>query len=90
MKKEKVESLQQAYTVLDQIDESLIELIAARQFYVNQAVRFKPTEPLRVEQVIEQVRHHATSQGVDADMVERIYRDMIQHFIQRELKEIRP
>ena len=28
--------------------------------------------------------------GTNPDLVEMLYREMIQHFIQRELKEIRP
>jgi len=37
MNKEKVESLEQARAQIDVIDEALIALIAARQFYVDQA-----------------------------------------------------
>ncbi|UUS65230.1 MULTISPECIES: chorismate mutase [unclassified Acinetobacter] len=95
MKKEKVESLEQARAQIDVIDHGIIELIAARQFYVDQAVRFKRSvqdvqSPERVEAVISKIRLQATEHGVNADTVERLYRDMIQHFIQRELKEIRP
>ena len=95
MKKEKVESLEQARAQIDVIDQGIIELIAARQFYVDQAVRFKRSvqdvqSPERVEAVNSKIRLQATEHGVNADIVERLYRDMIQHFIQRELKEIRP
>jgi isochorismate pyruvate lyase len=95
MNKEKVESLEQARAQIDVIDEALIALIAARQFYVDQAVRFKRTEqdvqsPERADEVIKKVRSAAEAQGVDPDLVEHLYREMIQHFIRRELKEIRP
>lgn len=95
MKKEKIESLPQARAQIDAIDGALIELIAARQFYVDQAARFKRTvqdvqAPERVEEVIKKVRAAAAEQGTDPDLVESIYREMIQHFIRRELKEIRP
>ena len=95
MKKEKCESLEQVRENIDQLDQQLIELIATRQFYVDQAVRFKRTtedaqSPERVQQVIDNVRQKAFEVGTDPDLVERIYREMIQHFIQRELKEIRP
>ena len=95
MKKEKIESLPQARAQIDAIDGALIELIAARQFYVDQAARFKRTAqdvqaPERVEEVIKKVRAAAVEQGPDPDLVESIYREMIQHFIRRELKEIRP
>ena len=95
MNNEKVNSLQQARDKIDQIDVALIELIASRQFYVDQAMRHKQTvedvqSPQRVKKVIEKVRTLALQHDVDPDMVERLYHDMIQHFIQRELKEFRP
>ncbi len=95
MKKEKIESLPQARAQIDAIDGALIELIAARQFYVDQAARFKRTvqdvqAPERVEEVIKKVRAAAVEHSTDPDLVESIYREMIQHFIRRELKEIRP
>lgn len=58
MNNEKVNSLQQARDKIDQIDVALIELIASRQFYVDQAMRHKQTvedvqSPQRVKEVIE-------------------------------------
>ena len=95
MNNEKVNSLQQARDKIDQIDVALIELIASRQFYVDLAMRQKQTlvdvqSPQRVKEVIEKVRALAVQHAVDPDMVERLYHDMIHHFIQRELKEFRP
>ena len=95
MKKEKCESLEQAREKIDVIDTALIEMIATRQFYVDQAVRFKRTvqdvqSPERVEQVISKVRAQEVELGTHPDLVEHLYREMIQRFIQRELKEIRP
>lgn len=95
LSREKCESLEQVRTHIDFIDQHLIELIATRQFYVDQAVRFKRTEqavqaPERVEAVLAKVREQAQAQGVDPALIEALYKSMIQHFIQRELKEIRP
>ena len=95
MKKEKVETLEQARTAIDQIDQKMIELIALRQFYVDQAARFKHTiqdvqAPERKQAVLKNVRALAQQQGVDPDLVEQLFEEMIQHFIRRELKEIRP
>lgn len=95
MNKTKCETLEQARSEIDNIDQQLIELIATRQFYVDQAVRFKRTaedvqSPERVAQVIDKVRNKANELHTDPDLVESIYREMIQHFIRRELKEIRP
>ncbi len=95
MNKEKCENLEQARAKIDLIDQALIEMIATRQFYIDQAVRFKRTaeevqSPERVQQVINKAREQAIQLHTDPDLVEKIYREMIQHFIQRELKEIRP
>ena len=61
MNKDKCENLDQARAKIDLIDQALIEMIATRQFYVDQAVRFKRTaedvqSPERVQQVINKVR----------------------------------
>ncbi len=95
MNKEKCENLEQVRAKIDLIDQELIEMIATRQFYVDQAVRFKRTaedvqSPERVQQVINKVREQAIQLHTDPDLVEKFYREMIHHFIQRELKEIRP
>lgn len=95
IKKEKCESLEQVREKIDLLDRDLIELIATRQFYVDQALRFKQSvqdiqSPARVDQVIDKVRQLAEAQSVDPDLVEKLYRDMVQHFIQRELKQFRP
>jgi isochorismate pyruvate lyase len=93
--KEKCESLSQARNKIDSIDEEIIELIGLRQFYVDQAVRFKQTvqdvrSPERVELVINKIRELSIQNKIDPELMENIYREMIQHFIQRELKELRP
>ncbi len=95
IQKQKCESLAQARAQIDMIDQQLLEMIAARQFYVDQAARFKRTvlavqSPERVEQVLEKVRAQATALDLDPALIEQIYSAMIQHFIQRELKELRP
>ena len=85
MNKEKCESLEQAREKIDAIDTALIEMIATRQFYVDQAVRFKKSiqdvqSPERVEQIIQKVRAQAVELGIDPDLVEQLYRAMIQQF----------
>ena len=84
MKKEKVESLEQARAQIDVIDSALVELIAARQYYVDQTTRFKKSEtdmqtPERQTQILERLRSQATTLGLDAQLIE-----------QRELKQFRP
>lgn len=91
----KFESLNQARAEIDELDQHLVALLATRQEYVDQAMRFKSAvqdvqSPERVSQVILHVRGLAEQQGVDPILVEKIYREMIQYSIQRELKQIRP
>ena len=95
MKKEKVESLEQARAQIDVIDSALVELIAARKYYVDQTTRFKKSEtdmqtPERQAQILERLRSQATTLGLDAQLIEQLYQTMFQHFIQRELKQFRP
>ena len=95
IQKQKCDSVAQVREQIDAIDQGLIEIIALRQFYVDQATRFKHSvqdvqSPERVEQVITKVRAHAVQFGADPAVVEKLYREMIAQFIQRELKEIRP
>ena len=77
---------------IDRIDSAIISLIAERGEYVAQAAAFKKSEDgvrdtSRVEKVIQKVRDKATTLGADPDMVEKIYRQMIASFIQKEMVE---
>ena len=76
----------------DEIDRSLVLLLARRGNLVTQAASFKKTTddvraPARVEQVIAKVRHLATELGASPDVTEQVYRAMIAAFIQQELAE---
>jgi len=69
--------------------------LAKRQFYVDRALKFKRSgyelqSPERTEQVLNKVRAEAQSYALDPVLVERIYQQITEHIIQRELKEIRP
>ncbi|WOE30870.1 MULTISPECIES: chorismate mutase [unclassified Acinetobacter] len=94
MNKEKVQSLAQARSKIDEIDSHIIELIATRQFYVDQVIRFKRSmenvPSPRIDEVLNHVKTQAQEQGLDPDLIAQLYQEMIQHFIRRELKEIRP
>lgn len=77
---------------IDRIDEMIVKLIAQRGQYVRQAAGFKKDRddvkaPGRVEKVISKVREKAALYGADEDIVENIYRTMINCFINAEIKE---
>ena len=85
-------SLEEVRENINRIDNEIIKLISERGKYVIQASSFKKNEtdvkaPNRVEAVIANVRAKANEYGANADMVEVLYREMINRFINMELKE---
>lgn len=85
-------NLNEVRVEIDLLDEQIIALLAQREGYVLQAAKFKRDEdavkaPDRVEQVIQKVRHKAQMHGANPEIVEVVYRNMIQAFITQELSE---
>lgn len=83
-------SLDEVRQRIDEIDRSLVTLLAKRGQLVTQAASFKKTTddvraPARVEQVISKVRELACETGASADVVEHVYRAMISAFVAEEL-----
>ncbi|WP_417703025.1 chorismate mutase [Pseudomonas sp.] len=84
-------SLEEVRERIDQIDRSMVDLIAQRGGFVAQAARFKKDTtavraPARVEQVIAKVRALADERGASTEVVEQVYRAMIAAFIEEELR----
>ncbi|MGB9090851.1 MAG: chorismate mutase [Pseudomonas farsensis] len=84
-------SLDEVRQHIDEIDRSIVALLARRGNLVNQAAAFKQTTddvraPARVEQVIGKVRAMAVESGASSDVVEKVYRAMIAAFIAQELQ----
>lgn len=85
-------SLEEIRRNIDFIDQQIVQLLGERHFYVKQAAKFKTSTdgvkaPARVEAIIEKVRNVAMQNDIDADIIESIYRTMIDCFINSELKE---
>ncbi len=83
-------SLEEVRGCIDEVDRQIVRLLAERRALVLQAARFKKDAqdvkaPARVEQVIAKVRALAEREGIDADLVEALYREMIARFIRLEL-----
>jgi chorismate mutase len=81
--------LDEVRTCIDDVDRRLIKLLAERRAYVVQASKFKESKadvraPARVEQVISKVRMLAGAEGIEPDLVEALYRRMIEGFIEIE------
>jgi isochorismate pyruvate lyase len=80
---------------IDAIDRDLVDLLAERARLVEQVVGIKKREhlpaniPGRVEAVIAAVRARAAEAGLEPDLAERVWREMIAGFVALEEKALR-
>jgi isochorismate pyruvate lyase len=85
-------SIEEIREEIDRVDRLIINLIGERYEYIKAVVHFKePTKEAivaekRFNEVIASRRKMAKKSGLDPDMVENLYRAMMNHFIQEELK----
>ena len=85
-------SLSEVRARIDQIDEQIVTLLAARQKLVREAARYKADPqavraPDRRAGVMSRLQELAALHGVSADVVHRTYTAMIDAFIDLELHE---
>jgi phenylalanyl-tRNA synthetase alpha chain len=71
---------------IDEVDGRIVKLLAERRAYALEAARFKrPSEEVRVpareEQVVAHVRALAREAGIEADLVEGLYRHLMDEFV---------
>ncbi len=80
---------------IDELDREIITLLGRRFRYVKGIVKFKDKNEQsivaseRKEAVIRSRRRLAIENGLDPDVIEELYRNLINHFIAEELKMIR-
>jgi isochorismate pyruvate lyase len=84
------ESIEDVRAEIDRIDRQVIALVGKRTEYVRAAARFKTSEADvratgRFETMLRQRRAWAAEEGLSPDMVEKLYRDIVQYFIQEEM-----
>lgn len=89
---ENCKDLSEVRNNIDRIDNQIVKLIAERSTYVSQAANFKKTTedvkaPERFEMVIEKMRDLAQQNNLSPDIIEIVYRNMINAFITMELAE---
>lgn len=81
---------------IDQIDADLVRQLAQRAAYIDRAAQIKEQADLparitpRVEQVVDNVRAHAEAEGLSPDLVEKIWRWLIDWSIAREETRLGP
>lgn len=86
------ENMADIRAVIDQLDRQIIALLGQRYAYVKAASRFKTSatsvkDPERVEALLNQRRSWAAAEGLNADAIEKLYRDLVNHFIDEEMKQ---
>ncbi|MBL4894929.1 MAG: chorismate mutase [Emcibacter sp.] len=75
---------------IDQLDRLIVELLSVRQGYMEQAAHIKQDRNLvrdekRVEDVVSKVMNHAENVGAHPELVEQLYRNMIEWCINYEM-----
>ena len=76
---------------IDIIDREVIDALSKRFQYVIAAARFKTSEasvrsPDRFQAMLQQRREWAQESGLNPDVVENLYRDLVNYYIDEELK----
>ena len=89
------DSLEEVRQNIDKIDSKLLDLIVIRSNYMNQAALFKKTEneivtPDRVNDILQRIKILAKEKGLNPLLTERIYRTMINAFIDQEMAATNP
>ncbi|MBE9180352.1 isochorismate lyase [Oculatella sp. LEGE 06141] len=79
---------------IDRLDRQVIALWGQRFAYVKAASRFKTSEasvkaPERVQTVLNQRREWAEAEGLNPDIVEKLYHDLIHYFVEEEINQWR-
>ncbi len=87
-------SLQEVRDEIDKLDEQIVELIARRNDYIKQAAKFKDTvdevkAPERIDDVIQRMRRKALELDLSPNLVEELYRKMIDEMVETEIAELR-
>lgn len=77
---------------IDQLDRQVIALLGQRFNYVKAASKFKTDAtsvkaPERFQSMLQQRRAWAEAEGLDADAIEKMYTDLVNHFIEAEMKD---
>jgi isochorismate pyruvate lyase len=75
---------------IDAIDQQVIMLLGQRFAYVKAAARYKTSEsgvraPERQEAMLKQRRLWAEGAGLDPDVIERLYRELVAYFVNAEM-----
>jgi isochorismate pyruvate lyase len=96
MRPEECQTMADIRAEIDRLDEALVRLFAERAGYIDRAAEIKAQVDLparigdRVEQVVQNVRRHALTHGLPPDLVEKLWRRLIDWSIAREESRLGP
>jgi len=82
--------MQELRDQIDALDKDLVALLAHRAGYIDRAIELKEINgwpariPDRVEDVVSKVRQEAEAKGLEPDLVEKLWRQLIDWSIARE------
>jgi isochorismate pyruvate lyase len=90
----KCSTIQEVRTEIDRIDRQVIALFGERFEYVKEIVRFKSNEEEvaakpRYDEVLKVRRKWAEENGINPDVVESIYKTLMQYFIDEQMKMLK-
>lgn len=88
---EECENMTDIRAEIDRIDRQVVALLGQRFAYVKAASLFKTSEtsvraPERFQAMLQQRRAWAEDEGLNADAIEKMYCDLVNHFIEEEMK----
>jgi len=89
---EQCENIAEIRTEIDRIDHDIVVALGERLKYVRAASQFKTSEASvraveRVRSLLAQRRAWASEEGLDPEVVEKMYRDLLSFFIEAELND---
>ena len=87
-------SIEDIRAEIDRLDKVVVALLGKRFQYVLAATTFKTSEssvraPERLKAMLQQRRVWAEEYGLNPDAIEKLYRDLVNHFIEEEMKRWR-
>ena len=89
---EECSDIQEIRMEIDRIDQDIIRLLGERYGYVKAAAKFKTNEtsvkaPDRVAAMLQERRIWAGEASLSPDMIEKLYADLVNYFMQQEMEK---
>ena len=91
-KPEDCQNIEDVRKAIDSLDREIVGLIGRRGRYVEAAARFKTGEesvraPERQRKMLEERRQWAIEESLDPDVIEKLYKDLVSYFVNREMED---